>query len=265
MTNIAVYCVNYHSYAALDTFIESLKSSLAQAANVRLTLHIADNTDRDWQPVFVAAAPNLSVRVFDYHTNDGYFGAVKKMMLAADPLDFDYSLVSNVDLTLDSVFLKTLAKRKTALDEGWIAPSIFSETEKRDRNPGIVRRYSKKRLLLLRLMFRFPFLYTLYTRTAYRRKRLSRHAPGHYYAGHGAAIILTREYFRRCGIIDYPVFLFCEEIYLAEQCLRNGLKVVYDPAMKIFDVGRVSTGKMKLKVYARRNAEAVSYILNNFY
>lgn len=265
MTNIAVYCVNYHSYAALATFVESVKSSLAQAANVRLTLHVADNTDRDWQPVSVAAAPNLSVRVFDYHINDGYFGAVKKMMLAASPLDFDYSLVSNVDLTLDAAFFKTLAARKTAQDEGWIAPCIFSETEKRDRNPKIVCRYSKKRLQLLRLMFRFPALYTLYTRTAYRRKQFSRHAQGQYYAGHGAAIILTREYSRRCGIIDYPVFLFCEEIYLAEQCLRNGLKVVYDPAMKIFDVGGVSTGKMKSRVYARRNAEAINYILNNYY
>ena len=85
------------------------------------------------------------------------------------------------------------------------------------------------------------------------------------YAGHGSFIILTQAYLRRCGTIDYPVFLFCEELYLAEMCRRNGLAVVYVPHIRVNDTEHVSVGKMAHRDYCRHNLEAVSYIIRHFY
>ena len=88
---------------------------------------------------------------------------------------------------------------------------------------------------------------------------------GEIYGGHGSFIILTKMYFERCGIINYPVFLFGEEIYLAEQCRQQGLKVVYDPTIAVKDTEHASTGNMPSRFYCNCNAKALEYIMSAFY
>ena len=82
---------------------------------------------------------------------------------------------------------------------------------------------------------------------------------------HGSFIILTKEYFKRCGIINYPCFLFCEEIYLGEQCKEHQLAVVYEPSLRIDDDEHASTGNFKGKKYCQFNYQALSYIIKKYY
>ena len=63
-----------------------------------------------------------------------------------------------------------------------------------------------------------------------RKKYLVVGSPKDVYAGHGSFIILTKYYLSKVGIVNYPVFLFCEEIYLAEMCRINNLLVRYEPS-----------------------------------
>jgi len=242
---IAVFCVTYNS----DTELEQYRSSLERAAEkaeglVTLDIYVARNTTAD---------------------NPGYFGAVKRLMDKADVTAYDYCIVSNVDLRMEEDFLRKLAHYDCADDTGWIAPRIWSAKEHRDRNPRQTSRYSLRRLKLLRLLYRFPLFDTLYTKTFYRRKKFSKCRPGTVYSGHGSFIILTRGYIRKCGRIDYPVFLFCEEIWLAEKCRQAGLKVVYDPSMTIYDSEHVSTSKMDHRFLCQCNYNAIQYIIRTFY
>ena len=186
-------------------------------------------------------------------------------MKHVDPIAYDYSIISNVDVVMEKDFFVQLAEMPANKTLGWIAPQIFSDTEHRDRNPKIMRRYAKRKLQILRFLFSIPPLYNLYTHTAYKSKKLIKHEPGEIYAGHGSFIILTQEYFKRCGIIDYPVFLFCEEIYLGEQCLKHGLKVVYNPQIRVRDTEHASTGTFRRRKYCWYNYEALSYILKTYY
>ena len=119
--------------------------------------------------------------------------------------------------------------------------------------------------LKLKAFYQFPILDTIYTRTFYRQKKYESHPAGKIYAGHGSLIILTNEYFKRCGKIDYPVFLFCEEIYLAEMCQKTGLSVEYVPTIKVTDSEHASTSRMKHNFYCRCNYEAIQYIIKTFY
>jgi GT2 family glycosyltransferase len=197
--------------------------------------------------------------------NPGYFGAIKRLMADVDIKEYDYTIISNVDLTVEEDFFLKLADYTCDENIGWIAPQIWSNLEKRDRNPKILERYSQRKLNILKLFYQFPILDTLYTHTIYRQKKFESHPAGRIYAGHGSFIILTREYFKRCGKIDYPVFLFCEEIYLAEMCQKAGLNVEYEPSIKVIDTEHASTGKMKHSFYCRCNYEAMQYIIKNFY
>lgn len=265
MKKIAIFCVTYQSYQELFSFIASVDAAAEQAeGQAQVDVMIADNTEVRPQPIRVVLR-HANLHIFPYHQNLGYFGAVGRMMKDTDPLGYDYCIVSNVDLTVDSDAISRLVTLPCAENTGWIAPQIYSKAEDRDLNPKIRHRYSLWRLQLLRIMHRFPILHYIYSRTLYLRNRATDARDISVYAGHGSFIILTRTYFRCCGIIDYPVFLFCEEIYLAELCRRAGLRVVHCPDIRISDREHVSTGRMPLVVYSHYNYEAVSYIIRTFY
>ena len=265
MKKISIYCVNYNSYEYLAAFIKSVDAAASKVGGEAVvTVFVADNTEDNIRPI--DANENVAtVKVFAYNKNLGYFGAVKRMMCEAPPVDSDFVIISNVDVVMDEDVLVKLCGLRLRDDVGWIAPQIYSTSENRDRNPKIVNRYSLRKLRLLRLLFKYPLLNMLYKATLYKRKKLQTHVAGEIYGGHGSFIILTKEYYKRCGCIDYPVFLFGEEIYLAEQCLRSKLKVVYEPEVRIVDSDHASTGKMPSRFYCKCNAEALGYIIRTFY
>lgn len=262
---IAIFCVNYHSYDALKNYIKSVSSSVKKAGGlVSVNMFIADNTEKNYLDI-EENADSLSILAFPFHENLGYFGAIHKMMEQVNPKDFDFSIISNVDVLLDEDFFIQLLGLQTNPDTAWIAPQIYSNLEHRDRNPKIMQRYPKRKLQILQTLFRVPILYNLYTHTVYKSKKLVKHESGEIYAGHGSFIILTRKYFQQCGIIDYPVFLFCEEIYLGEQCKKYGLKVVYEPALRVTDAEHASTSTFKRSRYCKYNLQAITYILKTYY
>ncbi len=245
MKTIAIYCVNYQSDHERDQYLSSIQRAADKAKSmVKVNVFVANNSE-------------------DH--NPGYFGAVRELMQKNDPSGYDYSIISNVDLEMDEDFLTRLAQYECNADTGWIAPRIWSGYEGRDKNPARLVRPSLRRLKALSYFFRHPMLERLYTKTLYRRKKLMPHPAGRIYAGHGSTIILTKQYFARCGSIDYPVFLFCEELYLAEQCRKAGLTVEYVPDISVYDIEHVSIGKMPHSTYCRHNYEAVSYIISHFY
>lgn len=245
MKRIALFCVSYQSDKERDNYLRSIHTAITKATGkVSVDIFVANSTKKD---------------------NPGYFGAVKRRMQEIDMNVYDYAIISNVDLQVEEDFFLKLADYNCAADTGWIAPQIWSNLEERDRNPKVLRRYSLRKLKILRTFYQFPILDTLYTRTFYRQKKYERHPAGEIYAGHGSFIILTQQYFSRCGKIDYPVFLFCEELYLAEMCQKAKLKVEYVPDLKVTDSEHASTGKMSHRFYCRCNDEAMQYIIKTFY
>ena len=267
MKKIAIYCVNYNSYKYLPVFSATVDAAAKEVANVAdVIVYVADNTEKQIETIDLKMDYAKSF-VFPYYENVGYFGAVKRMMEETDVKQFDFVIVSNVDVKLCDDTLSALFNRYKDIDDsiGWIVPQIYSEVEKRDRNPQATTRYSLRRLKLLHFMFKNPWLCFLYKKTAYKRKRLQSHAEGEIYAGHGSFVILTRRYIEKCGIIDYPMFLYCEEIYLAEQCRINGLRVMYDRSVRIIDMEHASTGKMPSSYYCKCNADALEFVIKTFY
>lgn len=264
MKHIAIYCVNYQSYESLGNYLNSIDTAMEGInGSMKLSVLVADNTTPavaiDYQP------RHFVLKIFPTGENKGYFGAIRFLMETVNPQDFEYSVVSNVDVLMEKDFFMKLYRLTTDIQIGWIAPQIYSYAEQRDRNPKIMHRYVRRKLQVMRMLFRCPPLYNLYTHSVYKSKKLVHHDPGEIYAGHGSFIILTQQYFRRCGIIDYPVFLFCEEIYLGEQCCQHGLKVIYDPTLRVTDAEHASTSTFKRSKYCQYNYKALSYILDTYY
>ena len=261
--------VNYKSYNVLDEYIKAISEAMDETKddNLIVDIYVADNSPEPQEINKDFNIERLNIKVFNYN-NPGYLNAALRTIYSVDSSIYNYIIISNVDVIVDkSIFIEF---KKLNLDKQtvWIAPSIYSASEKRDVNPKNTERYSKQRLQNLRHLFRFPILYRLYTKTFYKQK-ISTITPQKsqqdIYAAHGSFMIFTNEFFKKCPSLNYPVFLFCEELFLAETVRQIGCKATYCPSIKIRDKEHASTSKMNLSKYCKYNYEALTYIIDNFY
>ena len=267
MKRILITCVNYNTYNHLLRFLDSVNDALKEASSNKLELLvcIADNSSQK-RDIDLSRYADFEVRL--YHLNNlGYLGGASAIINEMDDIEkFDFVIISNVDLVVDATFFTSLLSQTIPENIAWIAPSIYSTQEKRDKNPKIVNRYTLNSLKIFQLMYKFPILFRLYVATLYKRKKKQKPFTGDFiYAGHGSFMILTHQFFSFYPKLNYPIFLFGEELYLAELIRRKKLKVLYNPVIKIMDVEHSSTGNMKRKLFYECNYQAITYIKTHFY
>ena len=262
--SILFLCVNYHSYPELDDYLDSINRAALSFKNpLSVDVKVADNSVENRQPVDVSRYNSIHIEVSPYHKNLGYMGAISRLIQDAGPekvKTYDFVIVSNVDLLLSESFFTGLLALETDANTGWIAPQIFSQAEKRDRNPKISKRPSANRLKMLMLMFKYPLLYRLYTDWVYRfrDKKQSRSAGRLIYAGHGSLMIFTNLFMQQHANFQFPSFLFGEELFFGELARSSGLKVIYAPEIVVHDIDHASTGKINRRAYCRMNYDSLS-------
>lgn len=265
--NIAIICVNYNSHSALLDYLHSIeKAYLKNNQKDNLSIYIADNSCKK-QPIKDSFSYNL-IHLYS-GKNIGYFGGVQFIIKKAkiELKEYDYIIVSNVDLKLSENFFVQLSSYKFEDRIGCVAPSIYSLKEKRDRNPKLITRPSKKKLVFQKLLYKYPILDMLYVKLLYskRRKKFQNHSEGFIYAAHGSFFIFTNQFSDFLQKMKYPCFLFGEEIYLAENLSKLTLSTYYQPNIRVYDLDHVSTGKMKSRLYYRLNYLSIVMLLKEFY
>lgn len=261
--NILIVAISYNSNDALSKYLKSIEVAMEDNSDIQLKVIIGDHSESN--PFCLSN----QYRMFDCKVirqeNIGYLGGISKLLTKEDVLNYDYVIISNVDIEIDKNFFTKLINKKYDCNIAWIAPTIWSISEQRNRNPFIVNRFSLYKLLIIRCLYKFHFLHKLYTMTLYKRKRYRSNIAEYIYAGHGAFIILTKSFFQKIGCIDYPMFLYGEELYLAELIRNSSLKVYYDSDIRIRTMDHISTGKMKSDFYYECNYKSLTYIINRFY
>ena len=262
---ILIVCVNYNSYGELRNYLQSVeKSALNVQGDLQLEVIIADNST---QKEIVDCDIYKQIRVKQVELpNLGYLGGAQAIINNIDkPTQYDYIIISNVDLLFEKETIKQLIDFKVGDNVAWVAPSVYSETFNKDLNPNVINRYKRWKLTLLKLTYN-KFFYRLYTKYYYSNKGKNvKHPMMDIYAGHGSIIMLTSNFFKNYSKIDYPVFLYGEELYFAELIRRKRMRVVYTPSIVLNTIGGVSTSKMPSDSFFKYNKEAINYILENFY
>ena len=262
---ILIVAVTYNSYLELNSYLKSIDKAVELCSETEVTVCIADNSI-DKQNIDATQYKRIQVEVIPLN-NKGYLGGAQYVINGrTDISQYDYVAISNVDIEMAGDFFIKLQEYKLDEDIAWLATRIWSKAEERDRNPKIISRPSKKRLQLVNLIYKYPVLDYLYTRTLYKRKTMYTPSPEmDIYAGHGSFMLLTKHFFKHYRKIEYPIFLFGEEIYLGELIRIAGMRVRYVPTLEVIDTEHTSTGKMKKAFYYKCNKESIDYILNNFY
>ncbi len=269
MVNILFIPVNYNSYNELDSYLSSINVSASKQEGCHLSIDVivADNSTKK-KVVDNGKYSRINVSVQEYN-NPGYFGGGLSVYNSVSHIsEYNFVILSNVDLKVEEDFFDHLLNVNFTKDIGWIAPGILSKKDNRDMNPKIVKRYSRRTLKMLRIMYKYPFLKRLYVNTLFRARHseiITDRKERDIYAGHGSFIVLTNSFVQKYKKLVYPVFLFGEEVFVGEMVRLAGLKTRYVPSIVVFDDAHVSTGKLNNNVNNKYNVEALTYLLKQFY
>lgn len=261
-------CVTYNSYEEVEKFISSVETAVRNAGNVEVTVAVGDNTVENVQDID-SHSNVVEILSFPYRTNLGYLGCAFRMlseMGSAKLSSYDYVAISNVDIALAPDFFVNFAN----IDDtgiGWIAPDIYTPGRGTHENPFMLHRPSRLHFLKWEMMYASPLLYGV-------MEWISCHMHSHrpqvqesmeMYAGHGSFMLFTRAFISTFQSFEYPSFMYAEEIFFAELLLRCHLKVVYQPCLKIDNVGSVSVSLLGKSWKCRNNRDSLRIMRRLFF
>jgi GT2 family glycosyltransferase len=243
---------------------------------------------RDLAQRIEASSP--SVQYLRAPSNLGYYGGACYGLeaLGKTGREFDWVIVANVDVELLPVpIVRFLSEWARSEDVGLVAPAIVSSLSQMDLNPFMVVRPTRRRMRFHRLIHDSHWLSNAYglARTGIsllaRRlftSRRQRHVamlpqassdgtqqPRDIYAAHGAFIAFSRLYFQRGGTLNFPGFLFLEEIFVAETARSANLRVVYDPRIRLRHDVHSSTGILRSRTMTRYMQESTDLVVDRFF
>jgi hypothetical protein len=262
-------------------FLDSIGKSL-MGINLELDIFFVENSSqfsKQMKNKICIDNPNYQIKFIE-SDNLGYFpsaiATIKSHSL--NVTDYEYLIISNVDLAVSNSFFANLQNIALDTNVGIYAPSILSSKMRVDRNPKILNRPNAFKLKLNYFFFSSAISYAFLTLINFIRlksrqffriwlRRVDFQSNFNYsniYAPHGSFVVFTNEFFQRNPVLDYPIFLFGEEIYVAEKSRESNLDVRYAPNLVINDTEHASTSLMKNKKYRSLNTIALSYLLKEF-
>ena len=114
----------------------------------------------------------------------------------------------------------------------------------------------------LLVMYKYPILHLIYKNTIYKykSKKISKYKNGSIYAGHGSFMIFTKKAVNSNGFLDFPSFLFGEEIYFGELMKCENLEVVYNQNIVVKDFDHASTSLIRKSKYYKLNYDSLNII-----
>lgn len=262
-----IFCVNYNSYSSLYNYLDSLEKALIMVqSTIELVVLICDNSKIVKK---VDGEYGFEIKHFPSGNNLGYFGGISYVIKKEQRYieTADYIIFSNVDLLVEKDFFMNLMTQTFPDNIGCVAPSIYSLKEKKDRNPKILKRPTRKKLAFQIYMYKYPFIYNLYVAFLYsvRRKKLQNRDEEIIYAAHGSFIIFTSYAKKFLRSMEYKAFLFGEEIFVAENLMRLNLQTIYIPSLKVIDDDHISTGKMKSSSFFKNNYKSLSILKEEYF
>ncbi|WP_368914448.1 glycosyltransferase [Exiguobacterium acetylicum] len=273
--NILMILINYNNHSEVIEYCEKVYSQIRK--NYTITIKIVDNSSNiEERKALVNSLKDYeSIKIYSDNDNLGYFKAANYAYekSISEKEHYDWFIISNTDIDYkENDFFEQLISKYPLGYPGIIAPSIISLKSKRDQNPYAIKRFSKKRLVFYKNLYKSDFLTKIASIVLrIRNKKIKGDnvtktiVDNEIYAPHGAFVILNNHYFDVGGDLRYDSFLFCEEIYLGEISKEIGTKIKYDNSLIVIHDEHSSTSLVKKNKMLKYSRESIEYILDKFY
>ena len=275
MNQFLTLCVNYKKDAETVEFVRTV----AALPGYRGHVLVVSNSEAQRNGPLLTLLDIESVTLARAKENLGYFGGISwglEQYLKHNPMP-EWVIVSNTDILFpDREFFEKLDHLFKKNPPAVIAPDIVLTVRSglpstnEHQNPYFRVRPSRVRMRAMRAVARFYPIYLIYEFTSLlrhgiqnkignaRKGTVASRKPIPIYAPFGAFIIFHRSYFEAGGSLRYPSFLFGEEIYVAETARGLGLRVMYEPRLRVIHQEHGSTAGIasrKIAGYVRDSSE----------
>ncbi|MDI6688138.1 MAG: glycosyltransferase [Desulfobacterales bacterium] len=282
--SILTICVNYHNDEQTVRFIHEL---LAQRDVSDQMVIIVDNSEPPMVESPLRDLAHTDPRILLRHPgrNLGYYGAAAWGLceyLKKFPLP-EWIIICNTDIELIQIdLLSNLCALHSASHYAVIAPAIISTASGRDLNPYMRTRPTRFRMHFYKWTFRYYPISITYQLLALLKNKILfilKHVlvrsnansdqrflgPQQIYAPHGSFVAYKRKFFESGGTLNHGVFLFGEEIFIAETAKRLGLTIAYDPRLQIKHQEHSTTNVFKSRKILGFVREAAEYCADMFF
>jgi GT2 family glycosyltransferase len=264
MTRVQLIFANYGCADDIKACIGSLP---ANGGAVRIDVLVVNNGGDPFEASMVSLPAHCTLNILTPSRNVGYFGAAVEALVhdttSGAP---DFRILCNPDIEFtDPAFFTKLAGLELPQSVAMIAPAVVSGISGADQNPYLSSRPGPALMGRWRLVYSSWLVYAAYGLLSHARLRLLRARPrpgarparGTIYAPHGAFIVFANRFLENAsGLADIP-FLFAEELFLGEICLREGREVLYLPELEVRHVEHATTARIGTRQRFRLQRDAL--------
>lgn len=269
--------VNFKSASSTLKLLSSLTS---QNSLPSMAVIIVDNgSDEDnISPLSVAADRHSNIELLVSDGNLGYFGGAKigldHYLEQGHELP-EWIIVCNPDIVIDDLEFISKLSSEHWQELGVIAPRIRLKGSAVDQNPFMLRRPGRLRMASLRAIYSNYPVAALWDWLSRKKRFLQRRRKTHgaegglarhaIYAPHGSFLIFSRRFFEAGGFLDDGMFLYGEEISVAEICRSLRLPIVFEPQLEVWHDEHATTGQAITRTSYRRQKHALEYVFSRYF
>lgn len=237
---IGYVCTNYYNAAETREAIRSLWADGGE----RYRIVVVDNSsdDENVEALKSMASEYPNVELILNKENVGYFRGLNLGIhrLRRNQPDIEMMVVGNNDLVFPGDFAESIQKNLAIFEKyAVVSPNIIT-LDGVHQNPHVIHKISKFRECIYELYYANYYLGMAILRVAKltsrftdRRDEAQHDVSQEIYQGYGACYVLGPVFFRHFKELWAPTFLMHEEFFLTKQLSDKGLRVYYEPSIKV--------------------------------
>ncbi|HLZ12316.1 MAG TPA: glycosyltransferase [Candidatus Acidoferrum sp.] len=244
-------CTNYNNSA----YTREAVCSLLKNGGDEYRIAVVDNNSdsKNVEALKNLASEFTQVELILSKENVGYFRGLNlgiRHLRASQP-DINIMVIGNNDLIFPADFGESIRKNLPTLEKYAVVSPDIVTLEGVHQNPHVIHKISKFREFIYDLYYANYFLAIavrevakLTRRFTERRDQTQHEIAQEIYLGLGACYVLGPAFFRHFEELWAPTFLMAEEFFLSKQLSDKGLRIYYEPSIKVLHHFQVSMGAL---------------------
>lgn len=184
--------------------------------------------------------------------------------------DYNWAIISNTDVDFVSdKFFETFLNKDYRREIGCVGADIVLKVNGKHQNPFALVRPSNKIMKIRQLAYSNYGLYRLYFGLSGIKGRIKKKVPlikkGYIYGAHGSVIILRAELIKKMIEDDIQIFMYGEELYIAEKLIENQFLTYYDTDLKIIHNENQVTGKVTSRIKQKWCRQSTNFLVKRYW
>lgn len=255
--------INYNDYRTTINCVKSIQQIDHQGAISHII--VIDNASQaaDFTALSESISEYSNVSIIRSEKNLGYFGGLNLGISKIHNPEKQIITVGNNDLLYHHEFIQSVIYKKGIFESyPVISPNIIT-LDGKHQNPHVINKISRFRQMIYDLYFSNYYFANLISRMVKlsgkltsRKDNEQREIAQPIFLGHGSCYLLGPLFFKYFKKLWAPTFLFDEELFLSKQLEQKGMKIFYEPSIKVTHCMHTSVDKIPPKAKWKLAREA---------